>query len=89
MYVVNKLTSTLFAVLEAVSQPHTECRQLRVIMARKDEDIMKLVGQVVTLQRNMFKPQRVQVSPSLLLFTILWHAVTYPNPQQQIVHAAW
>lgn len=35
--------------------------QLRVAVARKDDDIMKLVGQVVTLQRNMFRPQRVQV----------------------------
>lgn len=35
--------------------------QLRIAMARKDDDIMKLVGQVLALQRNMFKPQRVQV----------------------------
>lgn len=35
--------------------------QLRAAMARKDDDILKLVGQVVTLQRNMFRPHRVQV----------------------------
>ena len=37
------------------------CRQLRQSLGRKDHDIFKMVNQIVNLQRNMYRPQRVQV----------------------------
>lgn len=46
------------------SAAEAPCRQLRQSLGRKDHDIFKMVSQIVNLQRNMYRPQRVQVCPS-------------------------
>lgn len=52
----------IISIVDSAAEPHR--RQLRQSLGRKDHDIFKMVNQIVNLQRNMYRPQRVQVCSS-------------------------